>query len=70
MQAFINRLTLIQGPPGTGKTETAAWLVDAFARQDKEIVLTSGQNIANRSFVMIFMIDSMDRLEASKVGIN
>ena len=46
MQAFTNRLTLIQGPPGTGKTMTAAWIVDAFARLDKKILLTSGSNAA------------------------
>ena len=46
MQAFTNRITLIQGPPGTGKTETAAWIVDAFAKLDKNILLTSGPNAA------------------------
>ena len=46
MRAFTNRLTLIQGPPCTGKTETAAWIVDAFARLDKKILLTSSPNAA------------------------
>ena len=46
MQAFTNRITLIQGPAGTGKTETAAWIIDAFARLDKNILLTSGSNAA------------------------
>ena len=46
LQAFINRITLIQGPPGIGKTATAAWIVDAFAKLDKNILLTSGPNAA------------------------
>ena len=46
MQAFTNRIILIQGPPGTGKTETAAWIIDAFASLNKNILLTSGSNAA------------------------
>ena len=46
MQAFTSRMIVIQRLPSTGKTETVAWIVDAFARLDKKILLTSGPNAA------------------------